>query len=74
MENQTITIDGVEYETEKFDDTQKYLLAQVQDISQQMSRLKMHLDQTAVAQDAFVKRLKDSLEEEAAPEQEEEAA
>lgn len=58
-----ITIDGTEYTEEQLTDTQKYLVAQVQDIQGKMQNLQFQLDQLNVAKDAFSNQIVTSVRE-----------
>ena len=58
-----LTIDGVEYDVEKFDDRQKALLNHVVDLDRKASSARFNLDQLQVGRDAFLAMLKQALEE-----------
>lgn len=58
-----ITIDGTEYTEEQLTDTQKYLVAQVQDIQGKVQNLQFQLDQLNVAKDAFSNQIVTSVRE-----------
>lgn len=71
MENQeprSINIDGVEHDIDTFDETQKYLLAQVQDLVKKGGTLKFQIDQIEVARQFFIEKLVDTLKPEKVPE------
>ena len=48
MQN-VINIDGKEYPTESFDDTQKYVVTQIRNLQAKQLQAKMELDQVQVA-------------------------
>lgn len=56
-EVRTIDVDGEPYELDKFDDNQKYLLAQIEDLTKKSSSIKFQLDQVEVARDIFTQNL-----------------
>ena len=56
-EARTIDVDGEPYELDKFDDNQRYLLAQIEDLTKKSSSIKFQLDQVEVARDIFTQNL-----------------
>jgi hypothetical protein len=68
--NQIVTIDGVEYDAEKFNEQQVALVNHVADLDRKIGSTKFQLDQLQVGRDAFFSMLKQSLAEQ--PEQAEE--
>jgi hypothetical protein len=67
---QIVTIDGVEYDAEKFNEQQITLVNHVADLDRKIGSTKFQLDQLQVGRDAFFSMLKQSLAEQ--PEQAEE--
>jgi hypothetical protein len=67
---QIVTIDGVEYDAEKFNEQQVALVNHVADLDRKIGSTKFQLDQLQVGRDAFFSMLKQSLAEQ--PEQAEE--
>jgi hypothetical protein len=65
-----VTIDGVEYDAEKFSEQQAMLVNHVADLDRKIGSTKFQLDQLQVGRDAFFSMLKQSLAEQ--PEQAEE--
>ena len=63
-----ITIDGVEYEIDSFNDHQKVLLNHIMDLDRKVNSAKFNLDQLQVGLDAFLQMLKQTLNQEAKPE------
>lgn len=61
-ELKTITIDGVDHAYAGFTDEQKLYVAHLNDVQQNMARLKFQLDQLQVTKDTFVGMLKNSLD------------
>ena len=64
---QIVTIDGVEYDAEKFNEQQVALVNHVADLDRKIGSTKFQLDQLQVGRDAFFGMLKQSLAEQ--PEQ-----
>jgi hypothetical protein len=64
---QIVTIDGVEYVAEKFNEQQVALVNHVADLDRKIGSTKFQLDQLQVGRDAFFSMLKQSLAEQ--PEQ-----
>jgi hypothetical protein len=59
-----VSINGEEYNLEQdFDDKQRYLIAQVQDLQQKRQAAQFQLDQVAIAADSFMQQLLTSLSE-----------
>jgi hypothetical protein len=63
MSEEKITIDSKEYKLEDFDDKQKYLVAQIRDLTDKSNKIKFQLDQIEIAKVAFIKTLTLSIEE-----------
>ena len=63
MSEEKITIDSKEYKLEDFDDKQKYLVAQIRDLTDKSNKVKFQLDQIEIAKVAFIKALTLSIEE-----------
>jgi len=64
MSEEKITIDEKEYKLEDFDDKQKYLVAQIKDLTNKSASLKFQSDQIEVAKASFIKTLTLSIENE----------
>ena len=62
-ESRTIDVDGEPYDIDKFDDNQKYLLTQIEDLTKKASSIKFQLDQVQVARDVFTQNLIQALKE-----------
>jgi hypothetical protein len=59
-----VSINGEEYNLEQdFDDKQRYLIAQIQDLQQKRQTAQFQLDQVAIAADSFMQQLLTSLSE-----------
>jgi len=58
-----VTIDGVEYDAEKFSEQQVTLVNHVADLDRKIGSTKFQLDQLQVGRDAFFNLLKQSLAE-----------
>jgi hypothetical protein len=63
MSEEKITIDEKEYKLDDFDDKQKYLIAQIKDLTNKSASFKFQIDQVEVAKSAFIKTLTLSIEE-----------
>lgn len=61
-ELKTISIDGVEHDYTQFTDQQKLMVAQINDLSQQLAQAQFKMDQINVAKEGFTMMLKQSLE------------
>ena len=59
-----INIDGKEYNQEDLDDSQTYLIKQINDLQAKSTNLRFQLDQVSVAQSAFTNSLIQSLKSE----------
>lgn len=57
-----ISLDGKDYQVADLNDQQKGILSQITDIEQKLGNLQFQAHQLAVAKDAFVGLLKQSLE------------
>jgi hypothetical protein len=60
---QIVTIDGVEYDAEKFNEQQVALVNHVADLDRKIGSTRFQLDQLQVGRDAFFNLLKQSLAE-----------
>lgn len=58
-----ININGTEYDTDSFNNEQKYVIAQIKDLQARFEVEKFKLDQTQVALKSFTSALLKSLEE-----------
>tara|TARA_R100001440_G_scaffold72348_1_gene96063 strand:- start:9027 stop:9305 length:279 start_codon:yes stop_codon:yes gene_type:complete len=58
---QTVNIDGTDYVVDELTDTQKYMLNQVVNLRDRISKARMELDQIQVASSGFTKMLSDSV-------------
>ena len=63
MQN-VINIDGKEYPTETFDDTQKYIVTQIRNLQAKQLQSKMELDQVQVALQVYTNQLIASVKKE----------
>ena len=63
MQN-VINIDGKEYPTESFDDTQKYVVTQIRNLQAKQLQAKMELDQVQVALQVYTNQLIASVKQE----------
>tara|TARA_Y100001973_G_scaffold43238_1_gene64427 strand:- start:195 stop:395 length:201 start_codon:yes stop_codon:yes gene_type:complete len=63
MQN-VINIDGKEYPTESFDDTQKYVVTQIRNLQAKQLQAKMELDQVQVALQVYTNQLIASVKKE----------
>ena len=61
--NPQLTIDGVEYDVEKFTPHQRTLLDHVLDLERKVNSAKFNVDQLQVGREAFFNMLKQSLAE-----------
>jgi len=59
---QTIVIDDVEYTEDQLTDEQKILINHVADLDRKINSTRFNLDQLMVGKEAFITRLKASLE------------
>ena len=64
MENNTINIDGTEYNPKDLNEDQNYLIAQIKDLQVKSANLRFQLDQISVAQTSFTNSLISSLKNE----------
>jgi prefoldin subunit 5 len=63
-EKTVVSINGEDYNLEQdFDDKQRYLIAQVQDLQNKRQKAQFQLDQVAIAADSFMQQLLTSLSE-----------
>ena len=63
MQN-VINIDGKEYPTESFDETQKYVVTQIRNLQAKQLQAKMELDQVQVALQVYTNQLIASVKQE----------
>jgi hypothetical protein len=63
-QSNVITIDGTEYSQDDLDDSQTYLIKQINDLQAKSANLRFQLDQVSVAQSAFTNSLITSLKNE----------
>jgi len=63
MQN-VINIDGKEYPTESFDDTQKYIVTQIRNLQAKQLQAKMELDQVQIALQVYTNQLIASVKQE----------
>ena len=63
MQN-VINIDGKEYPTETFDDTQKYVVTQIRNLQAKQLQAKMELDQVQIALQVYTNQLIASVKQE----------
>ena len=63
MQN-VINIDGKEYPTETFDETQKYVVTQIRNLQAKQLQAKMELDQVQVALQVYTNQLIASVKQE----------
>ena len=63
MQN-VINIDGKEYPTETFDETQKYVVTQIRNLQAKQLQAKMELDQVQVALQVYTNQLIASVKKE----------
>ncbi len=61
MENNTINIDGTEYNSKDLNEDQNYLIAQIKDLQAKSANLRFQLDQISVAQNSFTNELINSV-------------
>ncbi len=62
----TVTVDDVEYDVDKMDYTEQYLVMQIRDVRDQISKLNLRLGQLQASQTTFMKTLVEALKKEAA--------
>ena len=63
MQN-VINIDGKEYPTETFDETQKYVVTQIRSLQAKQLQAKMELDQVQIALQVYTNQLIASVKKE----------
>ena len=63
MQN-VINIDGKEYPTETFNDTQKYVVTQIRNLQAKQLQAKMELDQVQIALQVYTNQLIASVKQE----------
>ena len=62
----TVTVDDVEYDVDKMEFTEQYLVMQIRDVRDQIKRLNLRLGQLQASQSTFMKTLAEALKKEAA--------
>lgn len=62
----TVIVDDVEYDVDKMDYTEQYLVMQIRDVRDQISKLNLRLGQLQASQTTFMKTLVEALKKEAA--------
>tara|TARA_R110002012_G_scaffold68496_2_gene178084 strand:- start:556 stop:774 length:219 start_codon:yes stop_codon:yes gene_type:complete len=62
----TVTVDDVEYDVDKMEFTEQYLVMQIRDVRDQINRLNLRLGQLQASQSTFMKTLAEALKKEAA--------
>tara|TARA_R110000765_G_C18770846_1_gene590118 strand:+ start:580 stop:774 length:195 start_codon:yes stop_codon:yes gene_type:complete len=63
VSEEKITLDEKEYKLEDFDDKQKYLVAQIKDLTDKSNQLQFQLHQVDIARTSFIKELTLSIKE-----------
>ena len=58
-----ITVNDVEYTEDQLNDTQKYLVSQVQDITSKIQKAQFELDQLAASKEFMTSKLLQSFED-----------
>jgi len=61
-----VTVDDVEYDVDKMEITEQYLVMQIRDVRDQINKLNIKLGQLQASQATFTKTLTDALKKEAA--------
>ncbi len=61
-----VTVDDVEYDVDKMEYTEQYLVMQIRDVRDQINKLNFKLGQLQASQATFMKTLTDALKKEAA--------
>ena len=61
-----VTVDDVEYDVDKMEITEQYLVMQIRDVRAQINTLNIKLGQLQASQATFMKTLTDALKKEAA--------
>ena len=62
----TVTVDDVEYDVDKMEITEQYLVMQIRDVRAQINTLNIKLGQLQASQSTFMKTLAEALKKEAA--------
>ena len=62
----TVIVDDVEYDVDKMEFTEQYLVMQIRDVRDQINRLNLRLGQLQASQSTFMKTLAEALKKEAA--------
>ena len=62
-DKKVITIDNVDYTEDQLNDTQKVIINHINSLSQKIGSAEFNLDQLKVGKDAFIKMLRESLDE-----------
>jgi len=62
----TVTVDDVEYDVDKMEVTEQYLVMQIRDVRDQINKLNFRMGQLQASQSTFMKTLAEALKKEAA--------
>jgi hypothetical protein len=62
-DKKVITIDDKDYTEDQLNDTQKVIINHINSLSQKIGSAEFNLDQLKVGKDAFIKMLRESLDE-----------
>lgn len=62
----TVTVNDVEYDVDKMEVTEQYLVMQIRDVRDQINKLNLRLGQLQASQSTFMKTLAEALKKEAA--------
>ena len=62
----TVTLDDVEYDVDKMEYTEQYLVMQLRDVRDQIHKLNLRMGQLQASQTTFMKTLAEALKKEAA--------
>lgn len=62
----TVIVDDVEYDVDKMEVTEQYLVMQIRDVRDQINKLNFRMGQLQASQTTFMKTLVEALKKEAA--------
>jgi len=62
----TVTVNDVEYDVDKMEVTEQYLVMQIRDVRDQINKLNFRMGQLQASQSTFMKTLAEALKKEAA--------
>jgi hypothetical protein len=62
----TVIVDDVEYDVDKMEVTEQYLVMQIRDVRDQINKLNFRMGQLQASQSTFMKTLAEALKKEAA--------